>query len=46
MSKNDWTARQAFEHIADLQALIKEKTPIDWTINGETYPKTGEETPL
>ncbi len=46
MSKNDWTTRQAFEHVADLQALIKEKTPIDWTINGETYPKTGEETPL
>ena len=46
MSKNGWTARQAFEHVADLQALIREKTPIDWTINGETYPKAGEETPL
>jgi hypothetical protein len=41
MSKNGWTARQAFEHVADLQALIKDKTPIDWTVNGETYPKAG-----
>ena len=46
MSKNDWTARQAFEHVADVQALIRAKTPIDWTINGETYPKEGEVTPL
>jgi FAD dependent oxidoreductase len=46
LSKNDWTARQGLEHIAELQALIKEKTPIDWTINGETYPRPGEETPL
>jgi FAD dependent oxidoreductase len=46
MSKNGWNARQALEHIAELQALIKEKTPIDWSINGETYPKSGEETPF
>jgi hypothetical protein len=46
MSKNGWTSRQAFEHIADLQAQIKEKTPIDWTINDESYPRPGEETPL
>jgi len=46
MSKNDWTSRQAFDHIAEVQALVRDKTPIDWTINGETYPKAGEETPL
>jgi len=46
MSKNGWNARQAFEHITDLQALIQEKTPINWTINGQTYPQAGEETPL
>ncbi len=46
MSKNDWTARQALEHIADVQALVREKTPIDWTIDGATYPRAGEETPL
>ena len=44
MSRNGWTARQAFEHVADLQALIKAKTPIDWTIDGETYPKADEVT--
>ena len=46
MARNGWTARQAFEHIVELQALIKAKTPIDWTINGETYPKGDEDTPL
>ena len=46
MSKRNWNARQAFEHIVDLQALIKEKTPIDWTVGEETYPKPGEETSL
>ena len=46
MSRNGWTSRQAFEHVAEVQALVREKTPIDWTINGETYPKDGEETPL
>jgi hypothetical protein len=45
MSKNDWDARRAFEHVADLQALIRRKTPIDWTIDGVTYPKEREETP-
>jgi hypothetical protein len=44
MSKNNWNAQQAFDHIADLQTLIKEKTPIDWTIDEVTYPKPGEET--
>ena len=46
MSKNGWNARQAFEHITDLQTLIKEKTPIDWTIDEKVYPQPGEETPL
>ncbi len=46
MSQNDWTSRQAFEHVADIQALVREKTPIDWTIDGQTYPRPGEETPL
>jgi hypothetical protein len=44
MSQHGWNSHQAFEHIADLQALIKEKTPIDWTIDEVTYPKPGEET--
>ena len=39
MSRNGWDSRQAFEHIADIQALIREKTPIDWTINGETLSR-------
>ncbi len=44
MSRNDWDGRRAFEHVAEIQALVREKTPIDWTINGETYPKPGEAT--
>ena len=44
MSKQDWSARQALEHIAEVQALVRQKTPIDWTIDGETYPKPGEPT--
>jgi hypothetical protein len=46
MSRNGWDARQAFEHVAELQELIKARTPIDWTIDGRTYPEPGEETPL
>jgi hypothetical protein len=46
MAKNGWNSRQAFDKIAEVQAHVREKTPIDWTIEGETYPREGEETPL
>ncbi len=46
MARDGWTSREALDHIADLQPLIRQKTPIEWTIDGETYPKPGEETPL
>ena len=44
MNKNGWDTRAAFEKIAEIQELVREKTPIDWNINGETYPKEGERT--
>ena len=44
MSREGWTSRQAFERIVDLQKLIQAKTPINWTINGRSYPLEGEET--
>ncbi len=46
MSRQGWTSRQAFDHIADLQPLIEAKTPIRWTIDGQAYPAPGEATPL
>jgi hypothetical protein len=46
MSKKNWTSRDAFEHIQELQELIREKTPIDWTIDGVKYPRPDEDTPL
>ncbi len=46
MARNGWTSREAFDHIPEVQALVREQTPIDWTIDGETYPKAGAETPL
>lgn len=44
MSRNAWTSRDALNRIGELQALIREKTPIDWTIDGEVYPRPGEKT--
>ena len=46
MSRHDWTARQAFDRIAELQPLIEARTPIHWTIDGQVYPAPGEPTPL
>ena len=46
MSRQAWTSRQAFEHIGELQPMIQAKTPINWTIDGEVYPKPDEVTPL
>jgi len=46
MSRNGWTSRQAFDHVGELQTLIRAKTPIDWTIDGQVYPKPDEATPL
>jgi len=46
MSRQGWTSRQAFDHIAELQALIQARTPIVWTIDGQVYPAPDEETPL
>lgn len=42
MSRSEWTALQALEHIAEVQNLVRVKTPIDWTINGVIYPKADE----
>ncbi len=46
MSRQGWTSRQAFDHIGELQPMIQAKTPINWTIDGEVYPKPDEVTPL
>jgi hypothetical protein len=42
MARRGWTSRQALDHIAEVQAMIKTKTPIDWTIDGEVYPSASE----
>jgi len=35
MAKARLTSRQAFESIAEIQPLVREQTPIDWTLPGD-----------
>jgi hypothetical protein len=35
MAKAGLTSRQAFESIAEIQKLVREQTPIDWTLPGD-----------
>ena len=37
-------SRQALGRVAELQARIRARTPIDWTIDGVRYPRTEDET--
>ena len=46
MSRNGWTSRQAFEQIAEIQALVREKTPIDWTHQRRDLPQGGGDADL
>lgn len=36
------SSRSALGVIGDIQSVAKARTPIDWTINGQTYPRPGE----
>ena len=38
MARNGRTSREELVRIAELQALVRKKTPIDWTIGSETIP--------
>jgi len=38
MARNGRTSREEFAHIAALQTLVRKKTPLEWTIDGETIP--------
>ncbi len=44
MSRQGWTSRQALDHVAELQPLIRQQTPIDWTIGDRVIPAPGEAT--
>ncbi|SIO25775.1 FAD dependent oxidoreductase [Singulisphaera sp. GP187] len=41
MAFNGRTSRQELDRIEALQELVSRKTPIVWTIDGQTYPGTG-----
>lgn len=36
------SSRSALGAIGDVQSLVKARTPIDWTIEGQTFPRPGE----
>lgn len=36
------SSQLAFDAIDDIQTLVRARTPIDWTINGQVYPRAGE----
>jgi hypothetical protein len=36
MAKTGMTSRQAFEAIGEVQELVRQKTPIDWTLPAAT----------
>jgi hypothetical protein len=38
MAKHGRSTREELEHIQPLQALVREKTPTEWTIEGKLYP--------
>jgi hypothetical protein len=41
MSRAGLSSREALRQIERVQALVRRKTPIDWTIEGSTYPGPG-----
>ena len=41
MARHGRDSRAELERIEELQALVRQKTPIEWTIDGKTYPGTG-----
>jgi len=41
MARHGRDSRAELKRIEELQALVRQKTPIEWTIDGETYPGTG-----
>lgn len=43
MVRNGRDSRGELDRIEELQALVRQKTPIEWTIDGKTYPGTGAE---
>lgn len=42
MAKWQLSSTAALNAIGDIQAVVKARTPIDWTINGTVYPRPGE----
>jgi hypothetical protein len=38
MARSGRTSRQELAEVAALQALVRKQTPIDWTIDGATFP--------
>jgi hypothetical protein len=36
------SSRSALDAIGDIQSVVKARTPIDWTIEGQTFPGPGE----
>lgn len=41
MARNGRNSRQELEQIERLQALVRKKTPTEWTIDGKLYPGPG-----
>ncbi|WP_435022131.1 FAD-dependent oxidoreductase [Tundrisphaera sp. TA3] len=46
MARENLDSRAAFGRIGEIQALVRAKTPIDWTIDGKVYPTPDEATEL
>lgn len=42
MARTHRTTAEELEHVEELQGLVREKTPIEWTIDGKLYPEPGE----
>ncbi len=40
MARWGLSSRGALGAIADIQAVVKARTPIDWTIEGKRYPRS------
>jgi hypothetical protein len=38
MAKTGRSTREVLDHVGELQALVREKTPIEWTIGGRKVP--------
>ncbi|MDG3005339.1 FAD-dependent oxidoreductase [Paludisphaera mucosa] len=41
MARNGRGSRQEIDQIEQLQALVRKKTPVEWTIDGKLYPGPG-----